>query len=76
MKSVLMDVVLDDIAPKFGMMLSRSWEKRLGGTLQMDLYYATIPVFRGDYMRLCREVQIAHLVSDNKNTTNYPFYPI
>ena len=30
MKSVLMDVVIADISPKFGMMLSRSWEKRVG----------------------------------------------
>ena len=45
MKSVLMDIVVADISPKFGMLLSRSWEKRLGGTLHMDLSYATIPVF-------------------------------
>ena len=45
MKSVIMDVVLVDITPKFGLLLSRSWAKKLGGTLQMDLSYATIPVF-------------------------------
>ena len=33
MKSVMMDVVVTDIAPKFSMLLSRSWEKRVGGTL-------------------------------------------
>ena len=33
MKSVLMDVVIVDIANKFGMFFSRSWEKRVGGTL-------------------------------------------
>ena len=33
MKSVLMDVVITDISPNFGMLLSRSWEKRVGGTL-------------------------------------------
>ena len=37
MKSVIMDVVVVDIAPKFGMLLSRSWAKKPGGTLQMDL---------------------------------------
>ena len=47
MKSVLMDIVVVDISPKFGMLLFRSWEKRVGGTLQMDLSYATILVFRG-----------------------------
>ena len=33
MKSILMDVVIDDISPKFNMLLSWSWEKRVGGTL-------------------------------------------
>ena len=37
MKSVIMDVVVADITPKFGMLLSRSWAKKAGGTLQMDL---------------------------------------
>jgi hypothetical protein len=47
MKSVVMDIMVVDVPPKFGMLLSRSWIKRLGGTLQMDLSYATIPVFGG-----------------------------
>jgi hypothetical protein len=47
MKSVVMDIVVADVPPKFGMLLSRSWIKILGGTLQMDLTYATIPVFGG-----------------------------
>jgi hypothetical protein len=42
MKSVVMDIIVVDVPPKFGMLLSRSWIKRLGGTLQMDLSYATI----------------------------------
>jgi hypothetical protein len=37
MKSMIMDIVVDDVPHKFGMLLSRSWIKRLGGTLQMDL---------------------------------------
>ena len=42
MKSVIMDVVVSNIAPNFGMLLSSSWEKKVGGTMQMDLSYATI----------------------------------
>ena len=45
MKSVIIDVVVANITPKFGMILSRSWAKKVGGTLQMDLSYATIPFF-------------------------------
>jgi hypothetical protein len=33
MKTVVMDIVVDDVPPKFGMLLSRSWIKILRGTL-------------------------------------------
>ncbi len=39
-KSVLMDLVVVDI-----MLLSRLWATNMGGTLQMDMSYATIPIF-------------------------------
>jgi hypothetical protein len=55
MKSIVMDIIVAYIPPKRGMLLSRSWIKRLGGTLQMDLSYATIPVFGGEHTRLYRE---------------------
>ena len=32
MKSIMMDIVVADVPPKFGMLLSRGWIKRLGGT--------------------------------------------
>ena len=48
MKRILMDIVVADIPPKFGLLLSRSWTKNLGGTLQMDLSYTTILIFGGE----------------------------
>jgi hypothetical protein len=42
---MIMDVVVADIPPKFGMLLSRSWDDKLKGALQMDMSYATMPVF-------------------------------
>ena len=54
-KNVMMDIIVVDIPPKFGLLLSWSWRKRLGGTLQMDLTYATIPMFGGETKRLYRE---------------------
>jgi hypothetical protein len=33
MKSVVMDIVVVDVPPNFGMLLSRYWIKSLGGTL-------------------------------------------
>jgi ribonuclease HI len=74
MKSVVMDIVVADVPPKFGMLLSRSWIKRLGGTLQMDLSYATIPVFGGEQRRLYREAQLAYIISDEANPTNHPIF--
>jgi ribonuclease HI len=76
MKSMIMDIVVADVPPKFGMLLSRSWIKRLGGTLQMDLTYATIPVFGGEHTRLYREAQLAYIVSDEANPTNHPIYAL
>ena len=76
MKSVIMDVVVADITPKFGMLLSRSWAKKVGGTLQMDLTYATILVFGGENIRLYRELQFAYIVTDDKNPTNHPLYVV
>ena len=50
-KSLVMDVVVTDIPPKFRMLLSRSSAAKLKGALQMDMYYATISVF-GEQRRL------------------------
>ena len=47
MKSVLMDVVVADIPSKYGILLSRSWGTKLGGSLQLDMTYAKIPDFEG-----------------------------
>ena len=53
-KNFLMDVVVIDIPPWLGMLLSRSWGEKLKGTLQLDLSYATIPMF-GQLRKLYRE---------------------
>jgi len=76
MKSMVMNIVVVDVPPKFGMLLSRYWIKRLGGTLQMDLTYATIPVFGGEHRRLYREAQLAYIVSNEENPTNHPIYAL
>jgi hypothetical protein len=76
MKSVVMDIVVADVPPKFGMLLSRYWIKRLGGMLQMDLTYATSPVFGGKHRRFYREAQLAYIVSDEENPTNHPIFAL
>ena len=75
-KSIIMDILVADIPPKFGLLLSRSWRKRLGGTLQMDLTYATIPMFGGETKRLCRENQLAYIISKESRSVNHPIYVV
>jgi ribonuclease HI len=76
MKSVVMDIVVADVPPKFGMILSRYWIKRLGGTLQMDLTYSTILVFGGDHRRLYIEAQLAYIITDESNPTNHLIFSL
>ena len=75
-KSIVMDIVVDVIPPKFGLLLSLSWRKRLGGTLQMDLTYATILMFGGETKRLYRENQLAYIISNEKNFVNHTIYVV
>jgi hypothetical protein len=73
-KSILMDVVIVDIPPKYGLLLSRSWGAKLGGSLQLDMTYATILVFGGQFTRLYRETRLAYTVSGPQNPSNFPIY--
>ena len=72
-KTIVMDIVVADIPPKFGMLLSRSWAEKIKGTMQMDLTYATIPVF-GKQRRLYRETIMAYVVSIKDKPQNFPIY--
>ena len=72
----MMDIVVVDIPPKFCLLLSRSWRKRLGGTLQMDLTYATIPMFGGENKRLYRKNHLAYIISKESHSVNHPIYVV
>jgi ribonuclease HI len=76
MKSIVMDIMVVDVLPKLGMLLLRSWIKRLGGNLQMDLSYATILVFGGENTRLYKEAQLDYIISDEANPTNHPVFSL
>jgi hypothetical protein len=47
-KSILMDVVVADVLAKYGMLLSRSWGTKLGGSVQLDMTYF-LPLFIDDF---------------------------
>jgi hypothetical protein len=55
------------------MLLSRSWGAKLKGTLQLDMFYATIPVFDQD-RSLYRETLMKYMVSSQEKSHNYPLY--
>jgi hypothetical protein len=69
-KSMVMDVVVMDIPPKYGMLLSRSWGAKFKCTLQLDMSYATIPVFR-QQRRLYRDTLMKYMVNSQENPHNY-----
>jgi hypothetical protein len=70
-KNVLMDVVVADIPPRFGMLLSRSWGAKLKGTLQLDFSYATIPVF-GQMRKLYQEKKMRYMITSKEKPINHP----
>lgn len=61
-KSIVMDIVVVDIPPKYGMLLSRSWGEKLQGSLHLDMSYAKISVF-GQLKKLYRETVMKYMVS-------------
>ena len=74
-KTILMDIVVADIPPKYGMLLSRSWGANLQGSLQLDMYYATISVF-GQPKKLYKETLMKYVVSSQDKPQNFPIYSI
>jgi len=66
-----MDVVVADIPPRFGMLLSTSWGAKLRGTLQLDFSYAIIPVF-GQLRKLYRETKMKFMITSKERPNNHP----
>jgi len=75
-KSLVLDIVVTDIPPKFAMLLSRSCCAKLGATLHMGMAYATIPVYGGEQLTLYREVRFVHTVCKTDQLRNHPIYAI
>jgi len=71
-KSIMMDAVVVVMPANYGMLLSRTWEFRLGCTMQMDMTYSTAPIFGGENKRLYRETKFSYVVSDHNNPKNHP----
>jgi len=75
-KIILMDVVVVDVPTKYGMRLWISLGAKLGGSVQLNMTYATIPIFGGNFTRLYKETRLSYTVSDPQNTNNYLVYVV
>ena len=73
-KTIMMDVVLADVPVNYIILLSISWGAKLGGSLQLDIYYTSILVFKGKTWRLYREERYAYTISDLKKLYNHSKY--
>jgi hypothetical protein len=65
-----MDIVVVDVPDTWGMLLSRKTAADLGGSLQMDLTYATIPTPNGLEFKLNRELERKYHVEDPRKKKN------
>ena len=74
-KTVVMDVVIANIPPKFGVLLSMSWTSKLKRRMQMDMSYATIPMARGS-KRLYNEKTSPFVVRSQDKLDDHAIYAI
>lgn len=65
-----MDVVVIDVPNAWGMLLSRKSATSLGGIIQMDPSYATIPSCEGTLVTLHRELAMRYQVEDSSDPMN------
>jgi len=72
--SVLMDIVVIDVPDAWGILLSRKWAASLGGSLQRDLSYATIPTCNNTFVTLHKEQEKKYRVEDPQDPLNEPLY--
>jgi hypothetical protein len=72
--SLLMDVVVIDVLDAWGMLFSRKLVATLGGSLQMDLSYATIPNHEGGFVTLYRELVVRYQVEGPQSLMNEIMY--
>ena len=47
-KTTVMDVVVDCVPTRNGMLLLRNWDKNMGFTMKMEMKYAIVPLFAGE----------------------------
>ncbi|KAH9307058.1 hypothetical protein KI387_011462, partial [Taxus chinensis] len=67
-RNLKLDVVIVDCPTKWGMLLSRKWAASVGGSVQMDMSFSTIPI-EGSLVKLYGEKKMLHLIEDPNNAS-------
>ncbi|KAH9309921.1 hypothetical protein KI387_037832, partial [Taxus chinensis] len=67
-KNLKLDVVIVDYPAKWGMSVSRKRATSVGGSVQMDMSYAIIPI-EGSLVKLPGEKKILYLIEDPNNAS-------
>lgn len=67
---ITMDIAIIDVPDVWGMLLSKKFAVDLGGSIQMDLSYATISAAASGMVRLYREVERRYHVEVPKRLEN------
>ena len=52
---ITMNILVIDITDVWGMLLSREWATKLGGSIQLDLAYATVLISKTSLFKLMNE---------------------
>lgn len=61
---VCTSIVVIDVPDVSAMFLSRNWVVSIGGNIQIDISFATIPTSKGTFVTLYREPTIRYQVED------------
>ena len=69
-----MDILVINVTHKWGMFLSRKWVADLGGSIQMDCTYATVPLSKDTMVKLHSEKEKKHHVENPKKPSNEYVY--
>jgi hypothetical protein len=69
--SLPMDVIVIDVPDAWGMLLSRKWVTTLGGSLQIDFSFETIPIGDGIYDILYNHLVTRNCVEDPSNRDDW-----
>ena len=67
---ITMDILVIDVPDKWGMLLSRKWGATLGGSIQMDWTYATVPALEFSLVKLYSEKEKRHHVENPQRPLN------